>query len=840
MSLPTAPRDISENPQAGAVTDPVNKQQKDADVDRKLRFYGVIEAFREGRLPDNQQIDETLRYVKDNAPMDVGELSPEGQRLVQDVRDIVDTARAIVAEKNADELFQNFLWHTRAVDASRAKQDPNSLAPVDKNKATSDGQQAVTHLRTLLTLVLTNAETRKLLGDFALIGRDLFARGAVKAAELSRPDQERLARVDDPAPADQFHTAGGQTTTAQNGDTPVLEANVAGRTIQQHPHEPLGTGAKIRGPGPDDRDFRTGEQAKQDARGFVDSTKQAGKEQAQREKDDIRVQTEETNAEVDAREDPNEKKEVLQKSGLKDKFVGYRDQIMNRVPQEHKDKASEHHDRVKTFLSEEYFPEERRDQFIFRGKKVIVECQRHDDYQQAVRWLLGFLEEYAGHAHTASSKGADSHDALRNDPSLQQALAEIRMLLERFANGRSFSEITDRIQVLYDDAHSDEALRNWFKEVDSYARRCLLEPGFVLQPQCNDIARKLQDTGRQFYDGKYKSHFDAVFDAIGSFFSAMGDDPLNARFGQDWARLTKDLLFDSEGSLKFKPELWHDIRKVILPAVIDKVGYIPIPRVEYTDDSLDLVLENLTLSGRNLFPNIVTLEAHNFVKFSPYDAISDEHHHEITLHLGHIQADMRDVAFYFNKKTGIPKIKDSGLADVILGGEGLSATVHLVSAQKDPSSVYKVKNVNVKVDSLKFSIRDSKHDTLYNTLRPLATGLVKKQIQKALSGALTTGLEYVDGQLVGVRDRMNEAKASDEGSRTKVLQDLFHRKKDEGASKAESSKSARHSQFKVVAKRDSVLIHDQGHPAGWVNRQQERADAAKDGHEWRSKAFSIV
>ena len=43
-------------------------------------------------------------------------------------------------------------------------------------------------------------------------------------------------------------------------------------------------------------------------------------------------------------------------------------------------------------------------------------------------------------------------------------------------------------------------------------------------------------------------------------------------FGEDWARLTKDLLFDSEGSLKFKPELWMDIRKVILPSIIDQVG----------------------------------------------------------------------------------------------------------------------------------------------------------------------------------------------------------------------------------------------------------------------------
>ena len=52
----------------------------------------------------------------------------------------------------------------------------------------------------------------------------------------------------------------------------------------------------------------------------------------------------------------------------------------------------------------------------------------------------------------------------------------------------------------------------------------------------------------------------------------MGDDPLNLRFGQDWARLTKDLLFDTEGSLKYKPELWSDIKTVVLPAVVDHVG----------------------------------------------------------------------------------------------------------------------------------------------------------------------------------------------------------------------------------------------------------------------------
>jgi hypothetical protein len=96
----------------------------------------------------------------------------------------------------------------------------------------------------------------------------------------------------------------------------------------------------------------------------------------------------------------------------------------------------------------------------------------------------------------------------------------------------------------------------------------------------------------------------------------------------------------------------------------------------------------------------------------------------------------------------------------------------LVSAGKDRSSVFKVEDVHVKVDTLKFSIRDSKHDFLYKTLKPLATGLVKKQIQKAIADAIRTGLEYADGQLVGVRDKMESAKQTEGESRTQALQDV--------------------------------------------------------------------
>jgi hypothetical protein len=101
-----------------------------------------------------------------------------------------------------------------------------------------------------------------------------------------------------------------------------------------------------------------------------------------------------------------------------------------------------------------------------------------------------------------------------------------------------------------------------------------LEAGYVLEEDCNREGREIRESGRKFWEERYRSHFDNLFDSIGNLFKAMAEDPLNKRFGEDWARLTRDLLFDSEGSLKFKPELWADIRTVFVPTLVDQVSML--------------------------------------------------------------------------------------------------------------------------------------------------------------------------------------------------------------------------------------------------------------------------
>lgn len=105
---------------------------------------------------------------------------------------------------------------------------------------------------------------------------------------------------------------------------------------------------------------------------------------------------------------------------------------------------------------------------------------------------------------------------------------------------------------------------------------------------------------------------------------------------------------------------------------------------------------------------------------------------------------------------------------------------------------------------------------------------------------MRTGLEYVDGQLVLVRDRMHAADESDDTTKTEVLKELFHTKSSDAASKTSTAKSKRNSQFRIVPQRDSMLLPNIGNEKGWSRKQFEREDAAAEGEGWKSKAFSIV
>ncbi len=90
---------------------------------------------------------------------------------------------------------------------------------------------------------------------------------------------------------------------------------------------------------------------------------------------------------------------------------------------------------------------------------MILECQQHPDYQQAIDTLLDLAEEYGSHAHNVSAGGVGSVKDVRS--SLAQAEADLKTLIERFANGTSTDDLWASLNQIYKDADNDPELKDW-------------------------------------------------------------------------------------------------------------------------------------------------------------------------------------------------------------------------------------------------------------------------------------------------------------------------------------------------------------------------------------------
>lgn len=699
-------------------------------------------ADRGSNLPDNNQIDSTLAYAEDNSPIDLRKLSPAGQQLIEDFRDIIGTSREIIAAKNPDELIQDTIYASAHVDNQGFRDDVKAggeaggADPANKDKFKADGKQAASEIKTLVKLFLSNGEVRKLVKDAGVVGRQLFATGASRAADRAAPSDEQLQQVD---------------STAQ--DAPQSA------------------------------------QAQDPQRGMTkDERKQHAKQKASQAGGQI-------------------------KSDAKD--------TVNEV-----------------------LPEERRQRFIQRLKKAVVELQEDPQYEESMSWLLDTFDKYKAHGSSVTKgamKGAQS------DGQVQSVTEDWITILERFANNTPLTGVRNAVDQLYTDANNDPQLHQWWSNVSKYVRAVLLKPGYILDDSCDQQGQQLVNQGKNFFQGKYKGHWDNLFDQLSSWLKEFDQDELNHQFGEDWHRLTKDLLFDGDGKLTFKPELWQDIRQVILPSLIKHLGYFPIPRAEYTDDKLDLIVDNVVLSGPNLFPNTIEFDNRNRFSFSPYQQIGDKSYNTVRISLGQIQADIRDVKFAFRKKSGFPKLSDSGFADVVVSGNGISVDIMIeVIRPTRRDEVYRIGHVKTDVDELSFKLRDTKHDTLYKFIKPAATSAIKKAISKAINDAIRNGLEFVDEQLVSVRNTMADAKDTDGVTRQDALKQLYaHKKRSAEANKekAKAKKEERNAQFAIVTSPDQELFAAQG-----VDRAQDsitnkalyQQHRARQGPTWHSDAFTIV
>ena len=223
-------------------------------------------------------------------------------------------------------------------------------------------------------------------------------------------------------------------------------------------------------------------------------------------------------------------------------------------------------------------------------------------------------------------------------------LTDLKTILERFANNTSLDDLFDSINQIYRDADRDPELKGWFRKIDSYIRKCLQEQGFILQDAATEQWNHLYDQGNYLLREKYRSHTDRIIDEVKYYADQFDKDPQNKKFGQSVQKLLLDLGQDDNGKATFKPHLLKDMTEVIIPAFFENIRYVPIPRIEYKDNMIDAVIENLVLEGDNLAPNMFEFGSDNYFRWGRKQ-FSNKNKNKVMLSVSGIQCDLRGKHF---------------------------------------------------------------------------------------------------------------------------------------------------------------------------------------------------
>lgn len=238
-----------------------------------------------------------------------------------------------------------------------------------------------------------------------------------------------------------------------------------------------------------------------------------------------------------------------------------------------------------------------------------------------------------------------------------------------------------------------------------------------------------------------------------------------------------------------------------LQIVVSQVRYIPIPRIEHNDENIHIIVENIILTSDNFLPNVMEIKMKNAAVVGLRSELASQTATSVTLNFYQIYADIRDVPFFFRKKTGFPKLQDHGVANIFVSRRktfllivylltplfssplcssavkacplslSSASTCHLASAPSGSASARPTSTTCALRSASRgmsgslplfplHSPSNPSQSPLYRAAAPIIDGAVRRAIQTTVETQVRDWVGYLDSQITGLKTSTAQAAAA--------------------------------------------------------------------------------
>ncbi|EFA83672.1 hypothetical protein PPL_02738 [Heterostelium album PN500] len=258
-------------------------------------------------------------------------------------------------------------------------------------------------------------------------------------------------------------------------------------------------------------------------------------------------------------------------------------------------------------------------------------------------------------------------------------------------------------------------------------------------------------------------------------------DHLNSKFIDDLKLLFKSMLRPVSASgdkMKYRLdyEMFNEIKHMLIPMAINKIRSIPLPVITNMDDvnrekKIDFKLEDINIKLTFFDPNCFNVGILACVQATPL-TLSGKVSSLLMIELTNIKFRIDNMKWYF-KKYGIPRIKDTGLANVFTGERGIDIKVKLevsqaLFAQKRLFTISKVKCTindirmclyfNNTINIKNIQILNSKHNRIYEKIFKLFQKKIKSGLEEAIIKKMYEKISDLEQSISSVLFTSDESK----------------------------------------------------------------------------------
>ncbi|GKT46776.1 uncharacterized protein ColSpa_06957 [Colletotrichum spaethianum] len=408
---------------------------------------------------------------------------------------------------------------------------------------------------------------------------------------------------------------------------------------------------------------------------------------------------------------------------------------------------------------------EEQETLVHRLKNTVVNLRGRKDYSDSVSTLSLLIRRYLlVYSHAVSDTIHVAQEDIDTNPEADRALHNFWLFLTSLGDREHWNEVERMFKVVMEHGRSDPEFDKLVKQIGNLLQDILTDPDFF--EHAEERFKELRAKSRELTsESSIRDDLDALLDRVHLALHSVLEDTDIKKALNTTKRILKIL---SPANQYTNGELLADSTNIFIPLLIQAIQYIPIPRLEVSVPTIDLLLENLilepgrTVNNSSFLPFKLNISTQNDVeirkaRFRTTTSVTTL----MRITLSGLSIAAEDLGYWLRLHSGILRLGDAGIAGFHLDERGIDVAIDVEVGKDRLENILTLHNVRVRIHHLDYSLRKSNFSWLAWLLKPLIRPTVKAALEAQIATSISEGLHFANRELLFARERLRATRIAD-------------------------------------------------------------------------------